>query len=68
MMTASFNPNPFHYRQVNHYQVPYHQQTRSSTQSFADVRKVNHYQDQYYQHNESINSAIEFWKQQSKYN
>ena len=42
MMTASFNPNPFQCRQVNHYQVPYHQQTGSSTQSFVDVGKVNH--------------------------
>ena len=30
MMTASFNTNPFQYRQVNHYQTPYHQKTRSS--------------------------------------
>ena len=29
MMTASFNLNPFQYRQVNHYQAPYHQQTGS---------------------------------------
>ena len=39
MMTASFNPNPFQYRQVNHYQEPYHQQTGSSTQSFAMSEK-----------------------------
>ena len=57
MMTASFNHNPFQYRQVNHYQAPYHQQTGSSTQIFADVGKVNHYQDPYYQHNQSVNSA-----------
>ena len=57
MMTASFNPNPFWYRQVNHYQVPYQQQTGSGTQSFADVRKVNYYQDSFYQHNQSVNSA-----------
>ena len=57
MMTASFNPNPFQYRQVNHYQAPYHQQAGSSTQSFADVTKVKHYQDPYYQHNQSVNSA-----------
>ena len=54
---ASFNPNPFQYQQVNHYQAPYHQQTESSTQSFADVGKVNHYQDPYHQHNQSVNSA-----------
>ena len=42
MMTASFNPNPFKYRQFNHCQAPYHQQTGSSTQSFADFGKVNH--------------------------
>ena len=29
IMTASFNPNPFKYQQVNHYQAPYHQQTGS---------------------------------------
>ena len=57
MMTASFNPNPFQYRQVNHYQAPYHQQAGSSTQSFADVTKVKHYQDPYYQHNQGVNSA-----------
>ena len=57
MMTSSFNPNPFQYRQVNHYQAPYHQQTGSSTQSFSDVGKVNHCQDPYYQHNQSVNSA-----------
>ena len=57
MMTASFNPSPFQYQQVKHYQAPYHQQTESSTQSFADVRKVNHYQNPYYQHNQSVNSA-----------
>ena len=61
MMTASFNPkfnpNSFQYRQVKHYQAPYHQQKGSSTQSLADVRKVNHYQDPYYQHNQNINSA-----------
>ena len=57
MMTASFNPNSFQYRQVNHYQAPYHEQTGSSTQSFADVGKVNHYQDPYYQHNQRVNSA-----------
>ena len=56
-MTASFNPNPFQYRQLNHCQAPYHQQTGSSTQSFADVAKVSHYQDPYYQHNQSGNSA-----------
>ena len=56
-MIASFNPNPFQYRQVNHYQAPYHQQAGSSTQSFADVTKVKHYQDPYYQHNQSVNSA-----------
>ena len=47
-MTASFNPVSFQYRQVNNDQVPYHQETWSSTQSFADVRKVNHYQDPYH--------------------
>ena len=52
MMTASFNLNPFQYRQVNHYEAQYHQQTGSSTQSFDDVGKVNHYQDPYYQHNQ----------------
>ena len=57
MMTASFNPNPFQCRQVNHYQAPFHQQTGIRTQSFADVGKVNHYQDPYYQHNQSGNSA-----------
>ena len=57
MMSVSFNPNPFQYRQVNHYQAPYHQQTGNSTQSFADVGKVNHYQDPYYQHNQNVNSA-----------
>ena len=31
MMTATFNPNPFQYRQVNHYQMPYHHQTTGST-------------------------------------
>ena len=57
MMTASFNPNSFQFRQVNHYQAPYHEQIGSSTQSFADVGKVNHYQDPYYQHNQRVNSA-----------
>ena len=57
MMTASFNANSSQYRQVNHYQAPYHQQAVSSTQSFADVGKVNHYQDPYYQYNQSVNSA-----------
>ena len=52
MMTASFNPNPFQY-----WQVHYHQQTGSGTQSFADVGKVNHYQDPYHQYNQSVNSA-----------
>ena len=55
MMSASFNS--FQYRQVNHYQAPYHQQTWCSTQIFADVGKVNHYQDPYYQHNQSVNST-----------
>ena len=41
MMTASFNPNIFQYRQVNHYQELYHQQTGSNTQSIADIGKVN---------------------------
>ena len=41
MMTASFNPNLFQYRQVNHYQELYHQQTGSNTQSIADIGKVN---------------------------
>ena len=41
IMNASFNF--FQYRQVNHYQAPYRQQTWCSTQSFADVGKVNHY-------------------------
>ena len=39
MMTASFNPNPFQHRQATYYQAPYHQQTGSRTQSFADVKK-----------------------------
>ena len=56
-MTASFNPKPFQYRQVNHCQAPCHQQAGSSTQSFAGVAKVNHYQDPYYQCNQSGNSA-----------
>ena len=56
-MAASFNPNTFQYRQVNHYQAPYHQQTGSNSQSFAYVGKVNHYQDLCYQHNQSVNSA-----------
>ena len=56
IMTASFNPNPFQYWQVNHYQELYHQQTVSSINSFADVGKVNHYPDPYYQHNQSVNS------------
>ena len=56
MMTASFNPNPFQYLQA-HYQAPYHQQTGSGTQSFADVGKVDHYQDPYHQYNQSVNSA-----------
>ena len=58
MMSASFNP--FQYRQVNHYQAPYHQQTWCSTQIFADVGKVNHYQDPYYQHNQSVNSTSSY--------
>ena len=55
MMTATFNPNPFQYRQVNHYQMSYHQQTTGSTQSFADVGKVN--QGPCYKHNQNVNSA-----------
>ena len=58
MMSASFNS--FQYRQVNHYQAPYHQQTWCSTRSFADVGKVNHYQDPYYQHNQSVNSTSSY--------
>ena len=58
MMSASFNS--FQYRQVNHYQAPYHQQTWCSTQIFADVGKVNHYQDPYYQHNQSVNSTSSY--------
>ena len=57
-MNASFNF--FQYRQVNHYQAPYHQQTWWSTQSFADGGKVNHYQDPYYQHNQSVNSTSSY--------
>ena len=57
MTTASFNCNPFQYRQVNHHQAAYHQQTGSSTRSFADIRKVNHCEDPYYRHNQSVNSA-----------
>ena len=57
MMTASFIPNPFSYRQLKHYQALYYQQTGSSTQSFADVEKVNHYQDPYYQYNQSVSST-----------
>ena len=57
MMAASFDPNSFQYRQGNHYQVPFHQQTGSSTQGFADIGKVNYYQDPYYKHNQSVNSA-----------
>ena len=56
IMTASFNPNPFQYWQVNHYQELCHPQTGSSIYSFADVGKVNHYPDPYYQHNQSVNS------------
>ena len=56
-MTSSASFNPFQYRQVNHYQAPYHQQTWCSTQIFANVGKVNHYQDPYYQHNQSVNST-----------
>ena len=35
MMSASFNP--FQYRQVNHYQAPYHQQTWCSTDSKTHI-------------------------------
>ena len=54
---TGFNPNSFQYRQVNHYQASYHQQTGSNTQSFTDVGKVKHYQDPQHQHNQSVNSA-----------
>ena len=39
MMTASFNPNPFQYRQANHYQASYHRQTGSSTHSLLMSEK-----------------------------